>query len=178
MPGYHMRRVEKRIGDPKELEKILLGQRIATFAMCRKGEPYLVTLNYAYVPESRSIYFHCASAGKKLDFIRANPRIWGQVLEDRGYVAKQCDHSFRSIHFWGTAEIVAGEKEKNAALSFLIERHEKDHQKLKERLLGDAKLDDVSVIRIWLDGMSGKTNPKPARPRGPRPKVSRGTKTE
>jgi len=164
MPGYHMRRQEKEINDPKELEKVLSEQRIATFAMCRDNEPYLVTLNYAYVPESRSIYFHCASAGKKLDFLRANPRIWGQVLEDGGYIAEQCDHRFRSVHFWGAAEIIDGAKEKKAALAFLIERHEQEYRKLKEKLLGDAKLDDVTVIRIWLDGITGKSNPRPARP--------------
>jgi nitroimidazol reductase NimA-like FMN-containing flavoprotein (pyridoxamine 5'-phosphate oxidase superfamily) len=164
MPGYHMRRKEKEINDPEELRRILLSQRTATFAMCRDGEPYLVTLNYAYVPDGRSIYFHCASAGKKLDFIRANPRIWGQVLEDGGYIPEQCDHRFRSVHFWGAAEIIDGAEEKKAALSHLIERHEQEHQKQKEKLLGDAKLDDVSVIRVWLEGMSGKSNPKPARP--------------
>jgi nitroimidazol reductase NimA-like FMN-containing flavoprotein (pyridoxamine 5'-phosphate oxidase superfamily) len=166
MPGYHMRRTEKEINDPKELEKILSGQRIATFAMCRDTEPYLVTLNYAYVPESRSIYFHSASAGKKLDFIRANPRIWGQVLEDGGYIAEQCDHRFRSVHFWGAAEIIDGAQEKRAALSKLIERQETEHLKLKAKLMSDAKLDDVTVIRIWLEGMSGKSNPKPSRPSG------------
>ena len=164
MPGYHMRRQEKEINDPKEIEKVLSEQRIATFAMCRDNEPYLVTLNYAYAPESRSIFFHCAPAGKKLDFLKANPRIWGQVLEDGGYVAGKCDHKFRSIHFWGTAEVITGAKEKKAALSLLIERQETEHLKLKKKHLGDAKLDEVSVIRIWLDGMSGKSNPKPARP--------------
>ena len=164
MPDYHLRRTEKQISDPKELERVLLGQRIATFAMCRDGEPYLVTLSYAYVPESRSLYFHCASAGKKLDFIRATPRIWGQVLEDGGYLAGQCDHRFRSVHFWGAAEMIAGAEEKRAALSKLIEKQETEHLKLKEKLLGDAKLDDVTVIRIRLEGMSGKSNPKPTPP--------------
>ena len=164
MPGYHMRRTEKKISDPKELERILLGQRIATFAMCRDGEPYLVTLNYAYAPESRSIYFHCATGGKKLDFIRANPRIWGQVLEDGGYLEGQCDHRFRSVHFWGAAEMIVGAEEKRAAISKLIDKQETERAKLKEKLLGDAKLDDVTVIRIWLEGMSGKSNPKPTQP--------------
>jgi nitroimidazol reductase NimA-like FMN-containing flavoprotein (pyridoxamine 5'-phosphate oxidase superfamily) len=162
LPGYHMRKTEKEITDPEEIKRILLGQRTATIAMCRNGEPYLVALTYAYSPERSSIFFHCAAEGKKLDFMKANPRIWGQVVEDGGYVKGQCDHYFRSVHFWGTAEMVAGSEEKKAALSLLIEKHETEHVKMKQKLLGDAKLDDVMVIRIKIDGMSGKANPKPA----------------
>jgi len=161
-PGYHMRKQEKEITDPEELEKVLLGQRAATIAMCRDGEPYLVTLNYAYSPENRCLLFHCATEGKKLDLIKANPRVWGQIVEDRGYAQGQCDHHFRSVHFWGTAGIITDPAEKRAALSLLIERHEPEPEKMKQRLLGDAKLDDVAVVRITLEGMSGKSNPKPA----------------
>lgn len=164
MPGYHMRRTEEEINDPKELERILLGQRIATIAMCRDNEPYLVALSYGYDPESRSIYFHCATSGKKLDLMRANPHVWGQVLEDGGYVAGQCDHRFRSVHFWGTAEMVVGAEKKRAALSFLIDKYESGYVKMEERLVSDAKLDEMTVIRIRLEGMSGKLHPKPASP--------------
>ncbi len=51
MPGHPMRRQDKAITDPGELEAVLLGQKLVTLAMCRDGEPYLVTMDYGYDTE-------------------------------------------------------------------------------------------------------------------------------
>ena len=38
--------------------------------------------------------------------LRANPSVWGQVIEDRGYLPGQCSHAYRSVMFEARAEFV------------------------------------------------------------------------
>ena len=49
--------------------------------------------------------------------LRANPRVWGQVIEDRGYLPGQCAHAYRSVMFEARAEFVTDLQEKRRALA-------------------------------------------------------------
>lgn len=129
-----------------------------TIAMCRDGHPYLVSLNYSFDRERMRLYFHCAGDGRKLDFIKANPEIWGQVLEDLGCIEGECDYAYRTVMFWGGAEFVEDVPEKRTALEMMIERLEPKPSETKKRLLTDKRLREVTVVRISVDGMTGKQN--------------------
>ena len=158
MSDYHLRRTEKELKDPAELRAVLLRQRYLTIAMCRAGQPYLVTLSYAYDEARNCLYFHCASEGKKIDFLRENPYVWGQVVEDLGYLQSECDHAFRSVHFRGRVEMLKTPDEKKHALSLMIGRLEDRPDEVRRRLIADGKLEKVTVGRIALEAMTGKAN--------------------
>ncbi len=153
---YHLRRKEKTIQDETELLDVITGQCVMTIAMCRESEPYLVSLNYGYDTAGRCFYFHCAGEGKKMDFLMKNPVVWGQVLEDRGYLPGQCDHAFRCIMFHGNVDFLETEAEKLHALEVMIDHSEPDPEPVKARLLIKGKLEKVIVGRIRVDTMSGK----------------------
>lgn len=155
---YHLRRPEKEISDPSELRRILSTQRYLTIAMCRDGEPYLVTLNFAYDPDAGCLYFHCAPEGRKLDFLRENPVVWGQVIEDSGYLQGECDHAFRSVHFRGLVELLPTVEEKRRALEFMIRRLEDEPERRLGRLQNAAKLERTVVGRIRIEALTGKAN--------------------
>jgi nitroimidazol reductase NimA-like FMN-containing flavoprotein (pyridoxamine 5'-phosphate oxidase superfamily) len=138
--------------------EVLKEQRLLTVAMSRDGEPYLVTVNYAFDEGTDSFYFHCAVKGKKIDYMRANPVVWCQVLEDKGYVQTECEHHFRTVQFRGKAEVLEGEEEIRAAVALLIDQQEDDPGPAKERLLPKVKLDKMTVVRIRAEGYSGKKN--------------------
>jgi hypothetical protein len=74
---YHVRRGDKEIRDEETMRKALKSTSYVTLAMCRDGEPYLVSLSHCFDEAGNCLYFHCAPEGKKLDFLRANPRVWG-----------------------------------------------------------------------------------------------------
>ena len=74
---YHIRRKDKEITEQDQMKKILKTTNYVTLAMVKDGEPYLVSLSHAYDEAEHSIYFHSASEGKKLDYLRANPNVWG-----------------------------------------------------------------------------------------------------
>src|SRR3989304_3428576 len=111
MPEYHVLRKDREIVVPDEIMDIVRRQAILTIGMAWEGVPYLVTVNYAYDARRKAFYFHSARAGKKVDYLEANPSVWCQILEDRGYIAGTCDWSYRSVHFPGTAQFVRDAEE-------------------------------------------------------------------
>ncbi len=153
---YHLRRSERAITDPGELLEIISGQQHMTLALCRGGEPYMATVNYGYDAEERCFYFHCAHEGKKVDYMRANPIVWGQVLEDDGYLAGSCDYAYRTVQFRGRAEFVEEPAEKRRALALMVERMEPEPGPVKDRLLVEARVRGVTIVRVRVLEMTGK----------------------
>jgi hypothetical protein len=156
MKSWHTRHPDKAITDPAELAAVVVGQKFLTLALCAENRPYLVTISHVFDPSRNCFYFHCSPVGRKIDIIRANPRVYGQVLEDRGYKAGECDHTYRTVQFDGTAEVVTDPDEKLVALRRLIEFLEPDPDPVKERNLKAARLDSIAIVRVAVTGWSGK----------------------
>jgi len=160
---YHPRRMEKDLPDRAEQLAVIRSQKFLTFAVCRDNEPYLVTMNYAFSEAENCFYLHCANEGKKMDFIRANPRVWGQVIEDRGYAQGKCSHNFRCVMFDGVAEIVSEPDAKRRALEMLIEHCEPNPEPLKAKLVTTAGIEKTAILRLRVLAMSGKQSPAPGK---------------
>jgi len=161
MEKYHgLRRKEKEIRDPAEMKGILKNTQYVTIAMCRNDEPYLVTLSQGYDPERNVIYFHCAREGKKIDILKANDRVWGQAIVDRGYSQGHCDHMFASVQFGGRVSFVADEEEKRRALEVMIRQLEREPDKVMAAQVTGASLEKVCIGRIDIEFLSGKRSEK------------------
>lgn len=158
MKSWHTRHPEKAIEDRSVLEEVIAQAKYLTLALCAGNQPYLVTVNYAYDAARECFYFHCAGEGRKLDLIRANPRVYGQVLQDLGYLPGQCDHAYRTVQFDGMAELVEEAGEKLRALESLVEHLEPDPGPVKTRLARPERLAGVTVVRVRVSGWSGKGN--------------------
>jgi nitroimidazol reductase NimA-like FMN-containing flavoprotein (pyridoxamine 5'-phosphate oxidase superfamily) len=156
MKKYHMRRRELEITSKKKMREIIAGQEWMTIAMCKGKEPYLVTVTYSYDARNQSFYFHCAPAGKKIDYLKANPIVWGQVLEDLGYVTGECEHNYRTVMFRGRAGFVTDRDEKRRALGLMIDKLEKEPSKARKRLITQSSLEKVSIVRMRVLELSGK----------------------
>ena len=129
MLPYHLRRQEKALTTREALLEIIHSQRYLTLALCKEGQPYLVTVNYGFDPATECFYFHCAGEGKKMDYLRANPRVWGQILADDDYLPGECDHAFRSVHFEGRAALLTDREAKRQALRLMIDQLEPDRSR-------------------------------------------------
>jgi hypothetical protein len=156
---YHLRRKEKALDDPEAMRRVLRAVKHVTLALCRDGEPYLVTMNHGYDEAEGCLYFHCAPSGKKLDFLRANPRVWGQALEDLGYLDGECDHAYRTVQFSGAAEFIEDYEQKRRALEVMIDQLEPDPGPVKERTLEPPRVRGVGILRVRILSMSGKEGP-------------------
>jgi uncharacterized protein len=157
MRRYHLHKAEQETKDPAEIEAILLGGKYATLACARQSEPYLVTLNYGYAPELRTLYFHSAVEGLKLEFIRENPLVCGTVVVDKGYCQGKCTHAYRSVVFWGRIELVEDATDKAAGLGVMIDHLEDDPVAVRRRLLSNPdRLAHVAVLKLAIDEITGK----------------------
>jgi len=79
-------------------------------SLCAGDLPYGVPLNHAVC--GKTIYFHCALEGQKLNFLRANPKACftavasARAIRTRGSTAYECAMAF------GTVRIVEDEAER------------------------------------------------------------------
>lgn len=158
MERYHVRRADREITDPDSLGSILSQGKYATIALCHDGEPYVVTLSYGYDAERAALYFHVATAGRKLDAIAADPRACATVIADGGYEQGACKHHYRSVVLGGTMSVVDDLDEKRHGMRVLIDHLEDAPAAVWERngLDGDKALERVIVVRFDIETITGK----------------------
>jgi len=154
-----MRRVDKEFTEQEKLSRVLKETCYMTLAMARDGEPYLVSLSHGYDEERNCIYFHCAPEGKKLDYMRANPVVWGQVIVDHGYVEKECTHHYVTVMFRGRVSFIEDDDEKRRALRTMLWQLEPDLE-TREKRMGTDGLATTVFGRIDIECMTGKKTPE------------------
>jgi len=150
-----MRRKDKEITDVEVLKKILKSAKYMTVAMSKENQPYLVSLSYGYDEAHNCLYFHCATEGKKLNYLKANNTIWGQALLDYGYVQSECDHHYASVHFKGKVTFLSEPNEKIHAVQIMMRQLDKNPEQLIAKL-NVEKLKNTLIGRIDIEIMTGK----------------------
>ena len=157
-----MTKREKQITDQQQILHILDTAKVLYLGLCANNEPYVVPMNYGYTMEGGKLvlYLHCATQGKKLDMIRANPRVFFELDCDRmpfeGKVPCQYGLVYSSIMGRGTASIVEDVEEKKQAMSLLMKT-----QTGKDFSFEDRLVSIVSVIRIDVTEYTAKHRPLP-----------------
>jgi len=150
-----MRRQDREIEDPAAVRSILKTATVLRLGLCDGEWPYVVPLNYGLHKDN--LYFHCANEGKKLDLIRANPRVCFEV-EGRVELLpgeKACDWSvkYESVIGYGQASIVADEAERRTAVAALVLQMGAEDPQLPEKLPAS-----MPIVRIAIESLSGKTS--------------------
>ncbi len=139
-----------------EIEAVLLGGQIGYLALARDNQPYLVPLNFLY--EMGSIYFHCAPEGRKIEYIRANPRACFQTGEAGGLIRgdNPCSHnySFRSVIVEGAVEEVNDPAEKETMLRLITAKYASAQMAAGE--ISANRIAATGVYRIAPMYVSGK----------------------
>jgi len=155
MDEYHQRRPDQVL-DSKAINGIIAKNRLMTIAVSKDNEPYLFTVNFAYDLHRNCFYFHCSKVGKKMEYMKANPVVWGQIMEDKGYVQGDCKHHYRTVQFKGTAIVLEDELDIKEALTYLIDQQEDDPDPMKKRNIEGGEYKKVSMVRIDVEGFTGK----------------------
>ena len=152
MSKYHMRRKELEIKNRSTINKILKQGKYVVISMCRKNEPYIVTLSYGYDQKKNCLYFHCSPKGLKIDFIKSNPNVCATVIEDGGYKTGECKQGYRSIVLWGKMYIIQKLNEKKYAIDVLLKHLEGGSDKYKqESLKSDEPYKKVGILRLDIE---------------------------
>ncbi|MGD0449525.1 MAG: pyridoxamine 5'-phosphate oxidase family protein [Candidatus Bathyarchaeia archaeon] len=157
--SFHVRRKDREITDCEELQQVLKSTKYVTVALCMENEPYLVSLSHGYDEDKNCLYFHCATEGKKLEFLRVNSRVWGQALLDFG-VTEDCDYAYTSVHFSGKMSLIEDLVEKQHAMEVLVRQVSLNPEE-KLAKIKPEKLEKQTMGRIDIDYMSGKKHQVP-----------------
>ena len=158
MEKYHLRRSEKKIKSDEEILAIIHRQEFLTIALCKKNQPYLVSLNYGFDIDRSCFYFHCANEGRKIDFLKDNSIVYGQILEKLAYKEGECSYAYRSVQFEGEVSFLENIDEKKHALNLMVEKIENPDliEKTKAKFITDSSVQKVFIGKIAVKEFSGK----------------------
>jgi len=157
MTNYHMQKSEREIIEKTILEEILERGRYAVIALCRENDPYVVTLSYGYDPITRSLYFHAARTGLKLEYLKANPSVCATVIEDQGYIMGECAHAYRSVVVRGNMTVVENLEEKKHGMEVMLGHLEIDPEVVRKRSLADDRAyARAAILRLDILEITGK----------------------
>lgn len=161
MPNGMTRR-EREVTDINEIIKILDKAKVLHLGLVDGDEAYVVPMNYGYTMNDGklTIYLHGAKRGRKIDLMRANPKVFFEMDCDiepfEGDIACRYGITYSSIMGRGIAEIVEDVEEKKKALSVLMKT-----QTEKDFVFEDKMVAFVSVIRIDVSEFTAKCRPMP-----------------
>ena len=157
-----MTKRERQITDEAQITAILDAGKVLHLGLAVDNEPYVVPMNYGYTRENGKLvmYLHSAVRGKKLDMIRANPKVFFEIDCDlvpfESELPCQYGLSYSSVMGKGIAHIVDDVEEKKKAMSILMKT-----QTNKDFTFEDRLVSVVAVIRIDVENYTAKHRPIP-----------------
>ena len=161
---HGMTKRELQITDPEQILAILDTAKVMHLGLAVDNEPYVVPMNYGYRMDDGklTLYLHSAHRGKKLDMIRANPRVFFEVETNlvpfEGRLPCQYGMSYSSLMGRGEARIIEDVEEKMEAMRLLMKT-----QTTKDFTFNEELVSIVTVIRIDVDAYTAKHRPIPER---------------
>ncbi len=152
--SFHIRRRDREITDQQTLRYILKNTKYITIALCNNNEPYLVSLSHGYDEQHNCLYFHCATEDKKIEYMKANDKVWGQAISN--YEIKgECEYIYTCVHFSGKITLLEDATEKFEALECIIRQLSINPEERIARVKPE-KLQKTNVGKITIAYMSGK----------------------
>lgn len=157
-----MTRREREVTDINKIKEILDKSKVLHLGLVDGDEAYVVPMNYGYTLEDGklTLWLHGAKRGRKLDLIRANPKVFFEmecgIQPFEGEIACKYGIEYSSIMGRGKAEIIEDIEIKKAALSYLMKT-----QTGKDFEFEDKMAAVVSIIRIDVSEFTAKHRPAP-----------------
>ena len=155
-------RRELEITDIEKIRHILDKSLVTHVGMVDGDEPYVVPMNFGYIMDGDklTIYLHGAKKGRKIDVLRANPKVFFEMECDlqpfEGDVACRYGMAYSSLMGKGNAVIVEDVEEKKLALRAVMKT-----QTGRDFTFEDKMVSFVNIIRIDVTAYTAKCRPIP-----------------
>jgi uncharacterized protein len=152
-----MRRHDKQIIDPTEIDSIIRRSEVCRLALALDNEPYLVPVNFGY--DRAAIYLHTATSGRKITFFETNPRVCFEFEGECQLVSdakKACrwTMNYSSVIGYGTIRELVSEEEKRFGLNQIMR-----HYSGRDWPISASELPPTRLWRIEIESLSGKRSP-------------------
>ena len=158
-----MRKKEYEVTDTSVIRRILGRATQCRVAMVDGSEPYLVTMNCGW--DGEHLLLHSAIQGRKLDILRANPRVCVEIDEDVqlvfGATGEECTANYVSVIGTGTVSFILDPEAQSRDLNVITRQC---HPGAPEEVFSDTALSRVAVLEVQFDHLSCKakgTTPRP-----------------
>jgi nitroimidazol reductase NimA-like FMN-containing flavoprotein (pyridoxamine 5'-phosphate oxidase superfamily) len=142
----------------RKMELLLERMPVGRLAVTTADGPYVVAVNYLFL--EGNIYFHSGRAGRKIEALRADPRVCFPVddVGPRVLLEQGCGISqiYESVVCFGKAEFVEGPLEKRRILESMVHKFVPAKHPLPP--MKDQNVEKTAVVRIVIESMSGKAN--------------------
>ncbi len=152
-PHGEMRRDEREITDPAEINEILNTSKVMYIALADNNIPFMVPVFYAW--DGVSLYFHSARSGSKIDILKRNNAICFAISIEQGVVEDEVICNFEAKHRTviglGNAVFIEDEQEKITALNRIVARFSD-----KTWSFPPANVRSTLVLRIDIVSIKGK----------------------
>jgi hypothetical protein len=154
-----LRRAEREITDPGELDAVLREARVLYLAFHDEPAPYVVPVCFGN--EDGVLYVHSAREGTKVDLLRANPLVGFSASTDMEVVSAgtPCAFSCRARSVAGTARarIVEEEPERLRGLGAIMRHYTPGGAgALPDPAYKPGSLSRTSVLALHIRTMRGK----------------------
>ncbi len=155
-----MRRKDRQITDPGQLESILMKAQCLRLGLVDNGLAYIVPMSFGMQREDGKLrlYFHSAPEGRKIDLIEnAGVASFEADTEIRIIEAEQaCEFSsaYQSVMGHGKIDILRGEDEKRHALQVLMAHY----TGRADWAIPQPSLAGVVAMKLTVEEMTGKAS--------------------
>jgi nitroimidazol reductase NimA-like FMN-containing flavoprotein (pyridoxamine 5'-phosphate oxidase superfamily) len=147
-----MRRKEKQLSNELSIEILKNAEYGMLSTISSNGYPYITPLNFVFY--NKSIYFHSAVTGHKLDNIEKCDKVSFCVTRNIEILSEKLTTSYESVIIFGKAHIVE-ETERDEALLMLVHKHSKNFlEKGKEHIKKRGVA--TKIVKIEIDHITGK----------------------
>ena len=148
-----MRLSEREITDQTAMEAIIRSSLVCRLGLSDENRPYIVPLCFGY--QDRTLYFHGAREGKKIDLLRKNPYVCFEFDLNSGVkeAEKACKWgmSYQSVIGSGKASLLDDPEEKREALGIIMGQYGDGEFSFSENII-----EKTGIIKIDIEEMTGK----------------------
>ncbi len=153
-----MRRKDKEITNPVEIEDLLSNAVVGRLGTCLDSIPYITPVNFVY--DKGKIFLHSAPDGRKITNIMSNPKVCFEIDEAKSIIPRQppCASTaeYKSVIIFGEIKFVTDITEKVYALNKLIEKYARQSSKIS---LTSEAARRTNVLEIGVKEISAKQSP-------------------
>ena len=150
-----MRREDRHITDPQQINVIMAKAQVLRLALNTDTVPYLLPVNFGMEEDGMTLYFHGAMEGTKYDLIARDNRasfevdLMDGVLLDE--VHQECSVRYASVIGWGYLEELTEETEKRRGLDKIM-----SHYHAQDFVYSDKPMPRTRVFRLRVQERSAK----------------------
>lgn len=148
-----MRRKDKEIKGMAEIEAIIERSMVCRLALADENRPYIVPMCFGY--NNKTLYFHTANKGKKLEILKKNNFVCFEFDIDYEPIKadKACDWTmkYKSVIGYGKALFIEEFESKCHALDIILQNYSN-----KKFIYPEANVKNTTVIKVEIEHMTGK----------------------